>query len=151
MEANKIQVIDDQGNEKEFEVLFTFNNDELNKQYVLYYDASLDEPSVYASIYDEMVQKLQEQGAYLTPKKDYQKISDFVFKPTGEGWELVEEVFQSFMGEQQNNHECCHDGNGCHHHDEKDHECCHGQGHGDHECCHNHENEEECCHNSKNN
>ena len=35
MEANKIQVIDDQGNEKEFEVLFTFNNDELNKQYVL--------------------------------------------------------------------------------------------------------------------
>ena len=30
MEANKIQVIDDQGNEKEFEVLFTFNNDELN-------------------------------------------------------------------------------------------------------------------------
>ena len=50
MEANKIQVIDDQGNEKEFEVLFTFNNDELNKQYVLYYDASLDEPSVYASI-----------------------------------------------------------------------------------------------------
>lgn len=131
MEANKIQVIDDQGNEKEFEVLFTFNNDELNKQYVLYYDASLDEPSVYASIYDETGQ--------LFPIE------------TPEEWELVEEVFQSFMGEQQNNHECCHDSNGCHHHDEKDHECCHGQGHGDHECCHNHENEEECCHNSKNN
>lgn len=59
MEANKIQVIDDQGNEKEFEVLFTFNNDELNKQYVLYYDASLDEPSVYASIYDETGQLFQ--------------------------------------------------------------------------------------------
>ena len=42
MEANKIQVIDDQGNELEYEVLFTFNNDEYrNKQYVLYYDSSL--------------------------------------------------------------------------------------------------------------
>ena len=30
--SNKIQVIDDQGNEKEFEVLFTFNNEELGKQ-----------------------------------------------------------------------------------------------------------------------
>ena len=46
MEANKIQVIDDQGNEKEFEVLFTFNNEELGKQYVLYYDTTVEEPSV---------------------------------------------------------------------------------------------------------
>ena len=42
MEANKIQVIDDQGNEKEFEVLFTFNNEELGKQYVLYYDTTFE-------------------------------------------------------------------------------------------------------------
>lgn len=48
MEANKIQVIDDQGNEKEFEVLFTFNNEELGKQYVLYYDTTVEEPSVFA-------------------------------------------------------------------------------------------------------
>lgn len=130
MEANKIQVIDDQGNEKEFEVLFTFNNDELNKQYVLYYDASLEAPSVYASIYDETGQ--------LFPIE------------TPEEWELVEEVFQSFMGEKQNDHECCHGGNGCRH-DDEDHECCHGQGHEDHECCHSHENDEECCCNSKNN
>ena len=53
MEANKIQVIDDQGNEKEFEVLFTFNNDELGKQYVLYYDSLAEEPNVFASIYDD--------------------------------------------------------------------------------------------------
>lgn len=31
------------------------------------------------SVYDEFVQKLQNQGAYLVPKKDYQKIADFVF------------------------------------------------------------------------
>ena len=50
MEANKIQVIDDQGNEKEFEVLFTFNNEELGKQYVLYYDTTVEEPSVFEMV-----------------------------------------------------------------------------------------------------
>lgn len=48
--------------------------------------ASENSVVIDASIYDEMLQKLQEQGAYLTPKKDYQKISDFVFKPTGDGY-----------------------------------------------------------------
>ena len=79
MEANKIQVIDDQGNEKEFEVLFTFNNEELGKQYVLYYDTTVEEPSVFASIYDDAGQ--------LFPIE------------TPEEWEMVEEVFQSFMAE----------------------------------------------------
>ena len=96
MEANKIQVIDDQGNELEYEVLFTFNNDELNKQYVLYYDSSLEEPNVYASIYDD-------EGK-LFPIE------------TPEEWEMVEEVFQSFMAESEEGHECCKK-NG-------DHECC---------------------------
>ena len=32
------------------------------------------------------MQKLQEQGAYLVPKKDYKKIADFVFKPNTEGY-----------------------------------------------------------------
>ena len=80
MEANKIQVIDDQGNELEYEVLFTFNNDELNKQYVLYYDSSLEEPSVFASIYDD-------EGKLYSIE-------------TPEEWELVEEVFQSFVSEE---------------------------------------------------
>ncbi len=87
MEANKIQVIDDQGNEKEFEVLFTFNNEELGKQYVLYYDTTVEEPSVFASIYDDAGQ--------LFPIE------------TPEEWEMVEEVFQSFMAESEEGHECC--------------------------------------------
>ncbi len=70
MEANKIQVIDDQGNELEYEVLFTFNNDELNKQYVLYYDSSLEEPNVYASKFMMMKEsyfqlKLLKNGKWL--------------------------------------------------------------------------------------
>lgn len=30
-------------------------------------------------IYDEWLQKMQDRGAYLVPKKDYQKLADFVF------------------------------------------------------------------------
>ena len=116
MEANKIQVIDDQGNELEYEVLFTFNNDELNKQYVLYYDSSLEEPSVFASIYDD-------EGKLYSIE-------------TPEEWEMVEEVHEccgrhkdgGCCHENDEDHECC----GGHHHDD-DHECC-GK-HGDHECC----------------
>ena len=118
MEANKIQVIDDQGNEKEFEVLFTFNNDELNKQYVLYYDSTVEEPSVFASIFDD------EGGLYPIE--------------TPEEWEMVEEVFQSFMAEDEEEHGCCrHHGDGECCHEEDDHECCGGHGHDNHECCKN--------------
>jgi len=34
---------------------------------------------VEAPVYDEWLKKMQEKGAYLVPKKDYQKIADFVF------------------------------------------------------------------------
>ncbi len=53
MDAEKIQVVDDNGNELEFDVLFTFESDETQKKYVLYYDSSLEEPEVYSSIYDD--------------------------------------------------------------------------------------------------
>lgn len=106
MEANKIQVIDDQGNEKEFEVLFTFNNEELGKQYVLYYDTTVEEPSVFASIYDD--------DGQLFPIE------------SPEEWEMVEEVFQSFMAEdEEEGHECCgNHGEGCCHDENEEHECC---------------------------
>ena len=38
MDVEKIQVIDDDGNELEFDVLFTFDSEETGKKYVLYYD-----------------------------------------------------------------------------------------------------------------
>ena len=34
---------------------------------------------VEAPIYDEWLQKMQDKGAYLVPKKDYKKLEDFVF------------------------------------------------------------------------
>ena len=42
---------------------------------------------VASEIYDEFMKKMQEQGAYLLPKKDYKPLADFVFvqRPDGYG------------------------------------------------------------------
>lgn len=117
MDANKIQVVDSEGKEIEFEVLFTFNSEDNEKKYVLYYDPTLEESNVYASVYDE-------EGNLF-------EIDD------PEEWKMIEEVFHSFMAEQEEHdheHDC---GCGCgedhhHHHHHGDDEC---------GCGHNHEEE----------
>ena len=48
-------MIDDNGNEVEYDVLFTFDNDETGKSYIAYTDNTKDETGnvqVYASTYD---------------------------------------------------------------------------------------------------
>ena len=55
MEKNKFTLIDDMGNEVEYDVLFTFESEETNKNYIVYTDQSKDDAGniqVYASIYD---------------------------------------------------------------------------------------------------
>ncbi len=81
MDVEKIQVIDDDGNELEFEVLFTFEDDENGKKYVLYYDANEEEPQVYSSIYDD--------DGHLYPVD------------TPEEWDMIEEVFNSFIAQDE--------------------------------------------------
>lgn len=81
MDVEKIQVIDDNGNELEFEVLFTFEDDENGKKYVLYYDANEEEPQVFSSIYDE--------DGHLYPVD------------TPEEWDMIEEVFNSFIAQDE--------------------------------------------------
>jgi len=52
---NKFVVINDEGKEIECEVLFTFESEETNKNYIVYTDNTKDEIGnikVYASIYD---------------------------------------------------------------------------------------------------
>jgi len=49
----KLIVIDEQGNENEMEILFTFNSEEYGKQYVLFIDPNAEEGEVYASSYDD--------------------------------------------------------------------------------------------------
>ncbi|MDR3191212.1 MAG: bifunctional acetaldehyde-CoA/alcohol dehydrogenase [Lactobacillaceae bacterium] len=41
---------------------------------------------VSAEVYDEFMERMQNAGAYLVPKKDYKKVADFVFTPNAEGF-----------------------------------------------------------------
>ena len=79
MDENTIVVTDELGNEVEYEILFTFENEENGHQYVVYFDPEKDEPEAQAAIFDD------EGGLFPIE--------------TPEEWELVEEVFQSFEHE----------------------------------------------------
>ena len=55
MKENKFVMVDDKGKETEYDVLFTFESEETNKNYIVYTDNTLDESGnveVYASIYN---------------------------------------------------------------------------------------------------
>jgi len=79
MDENIIVITDDDGNEVEFEILFTFDNEENGNSYVVYFDPNEDEPKAQASIYTDDGQLLPIE--------------------TPDEWELVEEVFQAFIAE----------------------------------------------------
>ena len=91
MESNHLFVIDESGNEIEMEVLFTFDNDETNKKYVLYFDPNDESGEVFASIYDD--------EGNLTPGE------------SEEEWAMVEEVFGAFVSDvndEEDNEETVH-------------------------------------------
>ena len=55
MKKNTFSMIDENGNEIVYDVLFTFESDETGKNYIVYTDNTRDETGnieVYASIYD---------------------------------------------------------------------------------------------------
>ncbi len=55
MKKNSFSMIDENGKEIIYDVLFTFESDETNKNYIVYTDNTRDETGniqVYASIYD---------------------------------------------------------------------------------------------------
>ena len=55
MKKNTFSMIDEKGNEIIYDVLFTFENEETNKNYIVYTDNTRDDKGniqVYASIYD---------------------------------------------------------------------------------------------------
>lgn len=55
MKKNSFSIIDENGNEVVYDVLFTFESDETHKNYIVYTDNTKDENGniqVYASIYE---------------------------------------------------------------------------------------------------
>lgn len=141
---NRLTYIDENGNEILCEILFTFDSEEFNKSYVLFYpigsgeesaDGEEDQIEVMAASYT------QEEGA----TGELHPIT------TEEEWELIESVLHSYENEEEEEeHECCgghhhghhhHGEEGCcgKHHDDEEHEC---------ECDHDDEDDEdehECC------
>ena len=128
MSEEKIVIIDEQGQEIEMEVLFTFDSDETKKQYVLYFNPEDESGEVYVSSYTE--------DGQLIPIEDEKE------------WELINEVFETFMSADEeehhhdHNHEHHHHGEHCGCNHDHDHEHKHEHKHGEHRGCHHEETEE---------
>lgn len=88
---NKFKVIDKNGKEIEFEVLFTFESDETNKNYMVYTDNSIDENGntrVYASVFMPEAEPLE-----LLPVE------------TEREWKIIETILESIQEENKKNRE----------------------------------------------
>lgn len=79
----RIFIQDKNGNEKEMEILFTFEDN--GKNFVLYYDPEDENAEVFASIYDDD--------------------NNLTGIENPEDWELVEKVFNQFMEDQEQSEE----------------------------------------------
>ena len=88
---NTFKVIDKEGTEIEFEVLFTFESDETKKNYMVYTDNSKDDEGnirVYASVFVPEAEPLE-----LLPVE------------TEREWKIIETILQSIEEENKKNKE----------------------------------------------
>lgn len=88
---NKFKVIDKDGKEIEFEVLFTFESDETKKNYMVYTDNTKDEQGntkVYASVFNPDAEVLE-----LLPVE------------TEREWKIIETIITSITEENNKNKE----------------------------------------------
>lgn len=85
MKKNKFTLIDEDGKEVEYDVLFTFESEETNKNYIVYTDNSKDEKGnirVYASIYYP-----EDENASLEPIE------------TDREWKVIETILETLQEE----------------------------------------------------
>lgn len=76
VESNTLYILDEEGNESEMEILFTFESDDQKRKYVVFTNPGDDQGEVYASAYDD-------EGNLLPIVTD-------------EEWAMVEEVLGAF-------------------------------------------------------
>ena len=86
-----ITVVDEDGNEQLYEVLFTFDSDEFEKSYVMYFPVGAEEDEneeieIHASAYIQ-----NEEGA----EGSLQPIE------TDEEWDMIEEMLNTFLEEEE--------------------------------------------------
>ena len=88
---NTFKIIDKDGKEIEFEILFTFESDETNKTYMVYTDNTTDEEGntkVYASVFNPNAEPLE-----LLPVE------------TEREWKVIETIITSIEEENKKNNE----------------------------------------------
>ncbi|MBW8348201.1 DUF1292 domain-containing protein [Bacillus sp. IITD106] len=86
-----ITVVDENGNEQLYEVLFTFDSEEFNKSYVLYFPVGAEE--------DEN-EEIEIHASAYTPNEEGEEGS---LQPieTDEEWEMIEEMLNTFLDEEE--------------------------------------------------
>ena len=85
MKKNSFSMIDENGNEVVYDVLFTFESDETKKNYIVYTDNHKDENGnieVYASIYD--------------PENPNSKLEAIT---TDKEWKVIETILETLQEE----------------------------------------------------
>ena len=85
MKKNSFSMIDAEGNETVYDVLFTFESEETNKNYIVYTDNTKDETGnieVYASIYD--------------PNDPHSKLEAIT---TEKEWKIIETILDTLQEE----------------------------------------------------
>ncbi|MBB5180783.1 uncharacterized protein YrzB (UPF0473 family) [Planomicrobium koreense] len=94
-----ITVVDENGNEQLFEVLFTFESEEFGKSYVLYFPVGAEED-------DEG--EIEIQASSFTENADVDgKIAGGELRPveTDEEWDMIEEMLNAFLDDEEENEE----------------------------------------------
>lgn len=86
-----ITIYDEDGSAKNYEILFTYDDEDTHTSYVYYYD-SAEEETVFVSKYDE--------EGHLFPLED------------GDEWEKADEILASYNGSGDGEKEVC-EGEGC--------------------------------------
>lgn len=76
LDSNSLYVVDENGQEKRMTILFTFENEEYGRQYVVFEDPQDESGEVFASAYDE-------EGNLLPIEQEAE-------------WAMVEEVIGAF-------------------------------------------------------
>ncbi|MFA5543965.1 MAG: DUF1292 domain-containing protein [Bacilli bacterium] len=95
---NRLVYIDEEGNEVLCEILFTFDSEEFNKSYVLFYPVG-----------DEEAEEIEVLAASYVPLEDG-TVGELNDIESEEEWQLIEETLNAFDTDDEE-HEChCHDG-----------------------------------------
>ncbi|AQY51220.1 hypothetical protein PWEIH_11845 [Listeria weihenstephanensis FSL R9-0317] len=83
-----ITVVDEDGNEELYAVLFSFNSDEFEKSYVLYYPESSDEDEEIELQASSFIENEDGTQGELKPVE------------TEEEWDMIEEVLATFLDDE---------------------------------------------------